>query len=176
MFKKFLNKAVVLSSFMFVLVVANNASATPIAASANVVGNIAVTQNTALNFGTFSSSTVAGSVRLDAGTTVAVAGGGVTHLGSEQIGIADLDTTGAGPGPTITVTVTGTTLVSGLNNMTVAGNCKHATGLLSPDNGSCTYTSTGNATDPVDIGGIVTVGANQAAGLYTGSIEVTAAF
>jgi hypothetical protein len=176
MYKKFFYKAVVLSSVMFILVVANNASATPITASAEVVGNIAVAQNQVLNFGQFTSSTAAGTVRLDAGTTVAVVGGGVVHLGSEQIGIADLDTSGAGAGPTITVTVTGTTLVSGLNNMTVAGNCKHATGALSADNGSCTFTSTGANPDPVDIGGVVTVGANQPVGTYTGSIEVTAAF
>lgn len=178
MFKKFLYKAVVLSSFMFVLSVATNASATPIAASGEVVGNITVTQNTALNFGQFSVGTVGGTVVYPAGGVVSVTGD-VVHLGSEVGGIADLNTTGvtpAGVGTTVTVTVTSPApLDDGLGNtMAVAPNCLGPAGALGA--GSCTFASSEAAAEQVQIGGTVTVGANQAVGVYTGSIEVIAAF
>jgi hypothetical protein len=177
MFKKFLNKAVVLSMCMFIVSVATNANATPIAASANVVGNITVTQNTALNFGQFSVGTVGGTVRFDAGGVVGVTGD-VVHLGSEIGGIADLNTQGAGAGTAVVVTVVGTTLDDGFgNSMNVAGNCKGpGAAALGADNGTCTFNALPALAEQVQIGGIVTVNANQAAGVYNGNIAVTAAF
>ena len=176
MFKKFLYKAAVLSSCMFVLGVATNASATPIATSAEVVGNITVTQNTALNFGQLTVGAAGGTIRFDAGGAVAVTGD-VLSLGGETGGVADLNTTGVAPAVSlVTVTVTGTTLVNGIFNMAIAGNCKEAANALGADNGACTFNSSELAAEPVAIGGVVTVGANQATGVYSGSLEVTAAF
>jgi len=174
--KKFLYKAVVLSSFMFVLSVATNVSATPITTTAEVMGNITITQNTALNFGQFTVGTVGGTIRFDAGGVVVVTGD-VVALGGETGGIADLNTTGVSPASsTVTVTVTGTTLVSGANSMAIAGNCKEAANALGSDNGNCTFTSSELAAEPVQIGGVITVSPSQAVGVYTGTLEVTAAF
>ena len=106
MFKKFLCKAVVLSSFMFILSVATNASATPITTTAEVVGNITVTQNTALNFGQFTVGTGGGSVVFPAGGVVTVTGD-VIHLGSEVGGVADLNTTGVTPADQTMTQITG---------------------------------------------------------------------
>lgn len=178
MLKKFLCKAVVLSGFMFILSVANHASATPITTSAEVVGNITVTQNTALNFGQFTVGTVGGTVVFPAGGVVSVTGD-VVHLGSEVGGIADLNTTGvtpAGVGTIVTVTVTSPApLNDGFGNtMAVAGDCKGPGGVLGA--GTCTFASSEAAAEAVQIGGTVTVSANQAVGVYTGTLEVTAAF
>lgn len=176
MFKKFFYKAVVLSSFMFVFGVTTNASATPIATSAEVVGVITVTQNTALNFGQFSVGGAGGTVVFPAGGVVSVTGD-VVHLGSEVGGIADLNTTGVNPtGSTVTVTVVSPApLNDGLGNtMAVAPNCLGPGGALGT--GTCTFTSNELAAEQVQIGGTVTVGASQVVGVYNGSIEVTAAF
>jgi hypothetical protein len=176
MFKKFLYKAVVLSGCMIMLGVSTNAGATPIATSAEVVGNITVTQNTALNFGQLTVGAAGGTLRFDAGGAVAVTGD-VVSLGGEIGGVADLNTTGVAPaGSLVTVTVTGTTLVNGAFSMPIAGNCKEALNALGADNGSCTFNSSELAAEPVAIGGVITVGANQATGVYSGSLEVTAAF
>jgi len=178
MFKKFLCKAVVLSSFMFILSVATNASATPITTTAEVVGNITVTQNTALNFGQFTVGTGGGSVVFPAGGVVTVTGD-VVHLGSEVGGVADLNTTGVTPigvGTPVTVTVTSPApLNDGLGNtMGVIGSCIGPGGILGV--GSCTFGSSEALAEPVQIGGTVTVGASQVVGVYTGTLEVTAAF
>ena len=102
----------------------------------------------------------------------------MVSLGGQTGGVADLNTTGVAPaGSLVTVTVTGTTLVNpGLITMAIAGNCKQGTNALGGDNGSCTFNSAELAAEPVAIGGVVTVGPNQATGIYSGSLEVTAAF
>jgi hypothetical protein len=178
MFKNFLCKAVVLSSFMFILGVATNASATPIATSAEVVGNITITQNTAFNFGQLTVGTGGGTVLFPAGGVIAVTGD-VVHLGSEVGGIADLDTTGVTPaavGTVVTVTVTSPApLNDGFGNtMAVTPDCLGPGGALSV--GACTFASSELAAESVQIGGVLTVGANQAVGVYNGTLEVTAAF
>ena len=173
MFKK--SKAVVLSSIMFVLCFAFNASATPINTSAEVVGNITVTEQTPLNFGQFTVGITGGVITFDAGGTIS-AGGDVLLLGGEVGGVARLDTTGAGAATPVTVTVTGTNLTSGANTMAIVGNCLGPAGVLGADNGNCTFNSNNTATDDVQIGGKLTVGANQPTGTYTGTLEVTAAF
>lgn len=176
MFKKFLYKAVVLSSFMFVLSVATNASATPIATSAEVVGAITVTQNTAMNFGQFSVGGTGGTVVFPAGGAVSVTGD-VVHLGTEVGGVADLNTTGVNPaGSTVTVTVVSPAPLNdgGGNTMAVVPNCLGPGGALGT--GTCTFTSSEAAAEAVQIGGTVTVGGSQLPGVYTGTIEVTAAF
>jgi len=177
MFKKFLYKAVVLSSFMFILSVATNASATPITTSAEVVGNITVTQNTALNFGQLTVGTGGGTLRFDAGGVIIVTGD-VLSLGGEVGGVADLNTTGVAPaGSLVTVTVIGTVLTEpGLNTMAIAGNCREAANALGADNGACTFNSSELAAEPVQIGGVITVAPNQTVGVYLGTLEVTAAF
>jgi hypothetical protein len=173
MFKIF--KLSALTSVMFVLCLAYNASATPINTSAEVVGNITVTEQTPLNFGQFTVGIAGGVISFDAGTAIS-ASGDVLLLGGEVGGVARLDTTGAGAATPVTVTVTGTTLDSGGNSMTIVGNCQGPGGALGADNGTCTFNSNNTTTDDVQIGGKLTVGANQPVGTYTGTLEVTAAF
>lgn len=175
MINKTFNKLLTFSGVFMAILLASNVSATPINTSAEVVGNITVTEQTPLNFGQFTVGTTGGTITFDAGGTIS-AGGDVLLLGSEVGGVARLDTTGAGAATTVTVTVTGTTLTSGANSMSVVGNCKGPGGTLGTDNGTCTFSSNNTTTDDVQIGGKLTVGANQPTGVYTGTIEVTAAF
>jgi uncharacterized protein DUF4402 len=175
MLKNFLYKSVVVSSFMFILSVATNASATPINTTAEVVGNITVSEVTPLNFGQFTVGTGGGLITYNAAGVIS-AGGDVILLGGEVGGVAGLDTTGAGVGPVVTVNVTGTTLTSGVNTMALVGNCFGPGGVLGVDNGACTFNSNGIVSDNVQIGGKLTVVGNQPSGIYTGTLEVTAAF
>ena len=169
-------KLIVLSSVLFVLCFAYNASATPINTSAEVVGNITVTELTPLNFGQFTVGVLGGVIDFDADGAAISAGGDVALIGGEIPGVARLDTTGTGIGAAVTVTVTGTLLVSGGNNMTIVGNCQGPGGPLGADNGNCGFISNQSATDDVQIGGKLTVGASQPVGVYNGTLEVTAAF
>jgi len=176
MFKKFLYKAVVLSGCMIMLGVSINASATPIATSAEVVGIITVTQNTALNFGQFSVGGTGGTVVFPAGGVIGTTGD-VVHLGSEVFGIADLNTSGVNPaGSPVTVTVVSPApLDDGLGNtMAVVPNCLGPGGAIGV--GTCTFLSSEQVAEQVQIGGAVTVAGSQVMGIYTGTIEVTAAF
>jgi len=174
MFKKFNCKSIVLSGFLVVFGFASNVSATPINTSATVLTSIIVTEDTPLNFGSFTVGAIGGVLAFDAGGTISPAPD-ITHLGGEVGGVANLNTLGTGP-VTITVTVTGTTLTSGANTMNIVGNCLGNGGALGADNGSCTYTSQESATDLVQIGGKLTVGPAQPAGTYTGTLEVVAGF
>jgi hypothetical protein len=175
MFKKYLYKAIVLSNFMFILSVGTNVGATPITTTAEVVGNITVSEVTPLNFGQFTVGTGGGLITFNAAGVIS-AGGDVVLLGGEVGGVAGLDTTGAGFGTLVTVNVTGTTLVSGVNSMTIVGNCLGPLGVLGVDNGACTFNSNGIVSDNVQIGGKLTVSGNQPSGVYAGTLEVTAAF
>ena len=174
MFKKI--KSVALSSVLFVFGVAYNASATPINTSADIVGNITVTETTPLSFGDITSGTTAGTVTLTTGGTISASNATIVLLGSEQVGDMSLNTTGVPATTPITVTVTGGTLTSGLNTMTVQGNCEGPGGAPSAINAPCTFNSNAAAAESVLIGGQLSVGANQATGSYTGTMEVTAAF
>jgi len=175
MIRKFRNKSMALAGFLFIFTLAYNASATPINTTAEVVGNITVTEQTPLNFGQFTVGTGGGLITFNAGGTIG-AGGDVVLLGSEIGGVARLDTTGAGAATPVTVNVVGTTLTSGANTMTIVGNCLGPAGVLGADNGACTFNSNNTTADDVQIGGKLTVGGNQATGVYTGTLEVTAAF
>lgn len=175
MMRHFYRKSLVLTGFLLVFLLASNASATHINTSAEVVGNITVTELTPLNFGQFTVGTGGGLITFNAGGVISP-GGDVLLLGGDVGGVARLDTTGAGAGPPVTVNVVGTTLTSGVNTMTIVGNCLGPGGVLGADNGPCTFTSTGTATDDVQIGGKLTVGGSQPTGVYTGTLEVTAAF
>ena len=174
MFNKF--KSVALFSALLVFGLAYNASATPINTSANIVGNITVTETTPLSFGDITSGTTAGTVTLTTGGAIAASNATIVLLGSEQVGDMALNTTGVPALTPITVTVTGGTLTSGLNTMNVLGNCQGPGGAASAINAPCTFNSNNAAAESVLIGGELSVGANQATGNYTGTMEVTAAF
>jgi len=175
MFEKIKYKSIVLSSIIFVLCFAYKASATDINASADIISNVSVTEQTPLYFGQFSSGTLAGGVDFDAGSGI-TSSGGVTLLGGEISGLARLDTTGKVAGTTVTVTTIATSLDDGGNSMVLVANCFGPGGPVGGDNTFCTFTSTSSSTEDVIIGGKLTVGANQPPGTYTGVISVIAAF
>jgi len=170
-------KVVALSSIMFVFGFAFNVSATPINTSANIVGNITVTETTPLNFGDITSGTTAGTVTLTTGGTISASNATIVLLGSEQVGDMALNTTGVPASMPITVTVTGGTLTNlAHDTMNVLGNCQGPGGDASAINVPCTFNSNAAAAESVLIGGELSVGANQATGFYFGTMEVTAAF
>jgi len=173
MFEKIKYKSIVLSSIIFVLCFAYNASAADINATANIVGNITVTEISALDFGQFSSGASAGTVTFPTSGPI-TATAGIVLLGGEINGIAQLDMSGAGAGPLVTVTITGTTL-TGPGSMLLQANCEGPGGVAGALDSPCTFTSAGGTANVV-LGGELTVAANQPAGVYSGFITVTAAF
>lgn len=169
-------KSITLISILVVLGSVNNSSATPISTSAEIVGNVTVTQNAPLQFGQLTSGVTAGTVTLTTGGTISSSTTDIALIGGENVGEMLVNTTGLAAGTPITVTVTGGTLTSGLNNMTVLGNCEGPGGVPSAINAPCTFNATPSATESVLIGGELSVGVNQPVGTYSGTMEVTAAF
>lgn len=175
MFKEFNCKSIILSGCLMVLGFANHVSASPITTNATILTSITVSEQTPLDFGSFTVGVVGGNLRFDAGGAINPAPD-ITLLGGEQGGVARLDTSGGSTNAPVTVTVTGTTLTSGANFMNIQGNCRGNGGALGADNGSCTYNSQDIAADDVQIGGVLAVGASQPAGTYSGTLEVVAGF
>ena len=176
MFEKIKCKSIVLSSIIFVLCFAYNASAADITANAEIVGNISVTPVAALDFGQFSSGISAGTVTFSTSGAISSSTLDIVLLGGEINGIANLDTTGAGAGTPVTVTVTGTTL-TGAGLMDLHPTCEGPGGLGEglPDAG-CNIIATGGASDSLILGGVLDVAAAQPVGTYSGVIVVTAEF
>ena len=172
MFGKIKCKSIVLASVLFVLCFAYNASATPINTSATVVTSVTVAEVTAFSFGSFVTDSSVQTVTFDAGGTIS-ASGGIVLVGGEIGGVAS--TTGPSNLDTVVVNVLGTTLTGPGAPMTLEGNCMGPLGALGTYNGSCQFTSAGG-TENVQIGGRLTVGANQTSGVYTGTLAVTAGY
>ena len=164
-----------LFSLFLALLFLGTANATPINASAMVVTSITVEENTPLNFGSFTVGSAGGTIIFNAGEAIS-ADGDIILMGGEIAGVARMDTSDTRSGQ-IFVTVIGTTLISGVNSMDVAGNCLGVGGVLGEGNGDCSFFSNQNNTSyDVTIGGELIVGPNQPAGGYTGVMEVTANF
>ncbi len=174
MFEKIKYKSIVLSSIIFVLCFAYNASAANIQADAEIVGNITVTETTALDFGQFSSGVSAGTVTFSTSGVISSSTIDIVLLGGEINGIANLDTTGAGAGPLVTVTINGATL-TGPGVMPFQANCEGPAGVPGLLDTPCTFLSAGGTANII-IGGVLNVGADQPPGSYAGFITVTAEF
>jgi hypothetical protein len=143
-----------------------SSSAYAISATANarVVTPVAISQTTALEFGSFASSAAAGTITqagVVSGGVTAVAGGSTRSAGVFAVsGESSASTT-----YTFTLPTTAT-LTSGANTMTAT---------LSFASGTAARTLTTGA-DTVSINGSLAVGASQAAGVYTGTYTVTVAY
>ncbi|MCA1733497.1 MAG: DUF4402 domain-containing protein [Acidobacteria bacterium] len=126
-------------------------------ALANIIAPITLTAGTPLNFGDIVASTATGDVTV----TTAGAGsasGGVTLLGTTATTAATFTVGGtAGRGFTVVVDPSVT-----MGSMTATLNANIASGVVGTDN--------------VAVGGVLTVGANQAEGLYTGTFDVTVSY
>ena len=137
---------------------ANAASATA-NATANIVQAITIAENTVLNFGTIVPTTSAANVSVDT-ASVRSCGAGLTCSGTAASG--NFTATGtASQGVNISVggatTLTGAGAPMALSGLTLS----NATATLSAG-GTTTFT----------VGGTLTVGASQAAGVYSGTYTV----
>ena len=129
-------------------------------ANASVVAAIAIAENTQMNFGTISSTGTAGTVVLATGgtatdTNVTRLAGGTLAAGAFTI------SGGSGSAYTITMPASAVTLTSGSDTMTVSSFTHTASGTLPA------------ATEAINIGATLAVGASQAAGTYAGSYTIT---
>lgn len=130
-------------------------------ARVTIIPAVQLAQNDVLDFGVIASSSTAGTVELPIGSNSRTCSAGVTCIGTALRG--RFTVTGAANGYTVAITVPATaTLTSGANTMTAA---------LVPSIAG--FTSVG-AAEVFFVGGTLSVGANQAAGLYTGTYNVSA--
>jgi hypothetical protein len=135
-------------------------------ASAEIVSAITITNTVGLQFGQIAPSASPGTVTI-ATSGVRTSTGGVTLAGLATVSAAGFDVTGA-PDNTYTITITSsTTITLGGNSMTVD------TFESAPDT---TGTLSAGGTDVILVGATLHVGANQAAGSYTGTFDVTVAY
>lgn len=157
-----MNKVVRLAALSGALVAAGfggaaQAATASASATAQILQPVSVVKNTDLNFAQIIPATSA--------STVAVSTGGVRTCGaalvcSGSVTVANFTATGQS-GQTATVSVPGSvSLTSGSDTMSTT---------LVPSATSLSLAPTGSFT----VGGTLSVGANQAAGTYTGSFSVT---
>lgn len=138
--------------------------------SVTIITPITITKNLNLEFGTIAVNNTAGTVEIKTNNTSSVTGGVTRPTVGGTINAAKFHVTGL-PGATYTISLSPATITlkSGLNSMTAGTfTCSPAVGA----NGVLT----GGAED-IYVGGVLTVGASQAAGNYTtdalGGIFVT---
>ena len=144
--------------------VSSSAYAISATANARVVTPVAVSQTSALEFGSFASSATAGTI-----TQAGVVTGGVTAVASGATRSAGVFAVTGESSATTAYTFTfpaTATLTSGSNTMTAALALASGTTARNLTTGS----------DTVTINGTLTVALNQAAGVYTGTYSVTVAY
>ncbi len=130
-------------------------------AEVDIIAAVQLAQNDGLDFGVVASSTTAGTVALPTASNTRTCSGGVTCVGTALRG--RFTVSNATTGYTVAISVpASTTLTSGANTMALT---------LTPSMTS--YASTGIA-QVFFVGGTLSVGANQAAGTYTGTYNVSA--
>lgn len=130
-------------------------------AEVDIVAAVQLAQNDGLDFGVVASSGTAGTVALPIGSNTRICSAGVTCVGTALRG--RFTVSGATTGYVVAINVpASTTLNSGANNMLLS---------LVP---SMTSFTAGAGPQEFFVGGSLAVGANQAAGTYTGSYNVSA--
>lgn len=138
-----------------------NAATQTATAEVDIIAAVQLAQNDGLDLGVVASSAVAGTVALPTASNTRTCSAGVTCVGTALRG--RFTVSGATSGYVVAITVpASTTLASGANSMNLA---------LTPS--ITTFTSTG-AAEVFYVGGTLSVGANQAAGTYTGTYAVSA--
>jgi len=144
------------------------ASATA-ASNGTVVTPIAVAKTSDLAFGKFAASATAGSVTLSPNGARTFTGGVVAAGGTSTA--AKFDVTGQA-GLTYAITLGGSTqLTDGTSTMAFAPISDTSASAITTGNVS-TGTLTGGA-QSIYVGGVLTVGANQVANTYTGTVTAT---
>lgn len=147
------------------------AATTGVPIQAIVLDPVQITQTRTLNFGSLTESGAGGSATVDNTDAIAV-GGGVTSIGGtiQAGGFTLKGSTGRQIDVTApaSVALTNGTTTMAVGSFTVDG----AAGTI---NGTAFTTSLTAATvTGFRLGGVLTVGAGQAAGTYTGSVTLTA--
>jgi len=139
------------------------ANATSGSASATIASPISIQETTGLSFGSVTAGITAGTVTV-APAGGATYGGGVTNFGGGAVPAAFLVTGAVNTAYSVSMDLSAT-LTSGVNSMTVD---TFATNLT---NNAGTLSATGTAT--VNVGATLNVAANQPAGAYTGTYNIT---
>jgi hypothetical protein len=130
-------------------------------ANAQILAPVTLVNNLSLEFGTVVPDTVGGNVSISTGG-VRSCGGALVCGGTFRA--AEFEVNGTdGFNVVVSIPVTSTTLTSGANSMAVNS--------LSASSGLITLTA---GADLFTVGGTLVVGANQAAGVYTGTFNVSA--
>lgn len=150
-------------------------------ASARIILPISVGQDEALSFGTFFSGATSGTVTVNSNGTSGsqgssrTSGGGVTlYTGTQGTNWQQAEWSIEGEVGflyTITGIAGAHTVTSGSNTMSYLFNAPTGNGPV-----GTIGTDTSLDTDDVMYGGVLTVGANQAAGTYTGTYTLTATY
>ncbi|MDB5791885.1 MAG: hypothetical protein JWQ80_1909 [Massilia sp.] len=170
---RFLSHGVRLATLALALAVAaaGNASAADATAASTgtVVAPIAIAKIADLAFGSFAAGSTGGSVTVSPNGTRAVGGGVVGMSGATTA--AQFDVTGQA-GSAYSITLDGTaTLISGSNSMTFTPvSALTASAITSGAVNSGTLTG---GAQSIFVGGVLTVAANQAAGVYGGTVTAT---
>jgi spore coat protein U-like protein len=150
------------------------AATTPATASATttVITPIAISKVTDLSFGNIAAGATQGTVTLTPGS-VATPGGGVLLAGG-TVAAALFNVTGEG-GKGYTLTVSGTTLTGAGSPMAFTPISDFTASAVTTSNtGAGLLAGTGSSgAQSVYVGGVLTVGANQLAGTYTGTITAS---
>jgi spore coat protein U-like protein len=149
-----------------------NAATTTATASATVIAPIAVNSTSNLSFGKIAAAATPGSITIStAGTRTAT---GVTGSGTTTAAAFDI-TGDANATYTIDTSATTANLTSGANTMALAL-VSDFTGGGATSGTQSTGTLDGTGKQTLHVGGTLTVGANQAAGAYSGTVSVTVAY
>jgi Mat/Ecp fimbriae major subunit len=139
---------------------ANAATATA-NATANIVQAITITETSDLDFATIVPGAAASTVAVSS-AGVRNCGAGLTCSGTHSAGAFSV--TGTASMPVVYGVDASTSLTSGANSMTLTGLTLSAAGGTLSVGGTATFS----------VGGTLNVGANQAAGVYNGTYNVSA--
>lgn len=142
---------------------AAQAATTSSNANAQILTALTLTNTVPLEFGQIAASASAGTVSVST-ASVRTSTGGVTLAGLTPATAASFDVLGDAASTYAITLPTSTTIDSGANSMTVDT-------YVSSPNG--TGTLDGGGADTILVGARLSVGANQAAGSYTGTFDVT---
>jgi len=131
-------------------------------ASATIATPIAITEGTALAFGTILAGASSSTIVVDTSGGRTVGSGDASLLGG-TVSAASFDVTGEGSSTYSVSFSSGDTLTDGSNTMSLGT-------YTTSNSGSGTLSG---GTDSFEVGATLTVGASQAAGSYTGTYTVT---
>lgn len=164
-----MNKKLILSLAIFFSVNQSFAASTTGDAKARVLNATAVSQTTQLDFGSFITSATGGTITQSGATT-----GSITSVSTGTAAVFNVNT-GSNSGDSsnnaaytfsLPTLATATISLNGLGSNPMTADLTFASGTSNR--------TLSSGTDNVTINGLLHVGANQPAGFYTGTYEVTA--